>query len=371
MVVGVREHPLCASLEDGELRHILGDRRRDLEAARPRTDHGHPLASELHRVVPPCRVERRPREVLGPFERRHRRSVELPHSGDHRTRLVHGLVPECVERLDRPHVIVLVPHASRDLGLKDDVLVDAVLAHRGLEVALQLRLAGEVLGPLVGGLEGVAVEVVADVHPGAGVGVLPPGAADALVLLEDGERDVCLGEPDARQQPGLTAPDHHDRQRRPCLLRPRGRARPRVGAVELHLLHEHLDVLVGHLLADEPAHHLSNSRLVERCGLRTPGISVGGDDRERQRPSCGLVFLAHVALDLVQEQARRRELAPAQLEVAGDVDQREQQGGDADVLEGCGDLVIARLERHPSMWIRHGLPPPDRAGTYAPLGRQR
>ena len=69
---------------------------------------------------------------------------------------------------------------------------DAVLLEDPLEVRLELGLLGEELGPVVGGLEAVAVEVVADVDPGAGVAVLPPGAAGAGVLLDDDEREARL-----------------------------------------------------------------------------------------------------------------------------------------------------------------------------------
>ena len=78
--------------------------------------------------------------------------------------------------------------------------------------ALELGLLGEELRPVVARLEAVAVEVVADVDPGARVGVLPPGAADPGVLLHDGEGDAGLLQPDAGQQSRLAAADDHDRE---------------------------------------------------------------------------------------------------------------------------------------------------------------
>jgi hypothetical protein len=86
-----------------------------------------------------------------------------------------------------------------------------------LEVGLDLRLLGEVLGPVVGGLERVAVEVVAHVDPAPGVGVLVPGAADTGVLLDDRVGDAGLLQPDAGQHARLAGTDHEDRQRGPGL----------------------------------------------------------------------------------------------------------------------------------------------------------
>ena len=60
---------------------------------------------------------------------------------------------------------------------------------------------------MVGGLERVAVEVAADVDPRTRVAVLPPRAAGAAVLLDDGEGQPGLREADAGEQPRLAAPD--------------------------------------------------------------------------------------------------------------------------------------------------------------------
>ncbi|MDT5056506.1 MAG: hypothetical protein QOF66_4872 [Mycobacterium sp.] len=89
---------------------------------------------------------------------------------------------------------------------------DVVAIHRGLEVGLQLGLLGEEVRPLIGRLEAVAVEVIADVNAGTGICVLPPRPADAGVLLDDGERDAGLFQPNARKQTGFPAADDHHRK---------------------------------------------------------------------------------------------------------------------------------------------------------------
>ena len=86
-----------------------------------------------------------------------------------------------VGRADRdgPAAGRLVVVAASDLGAEPAVRSDVVVVEHPGEVLLQLRLLGEVLAPVVGGLEGVAVEVAADVDAGARVAVVPPGAAGA------------------------------------------------------------------------------------------------------------------------------------------------------------------------------------------------
>jgi hypothetical protein len=78
-----------------------------------------------------------------------------------------------------------------------------------------------------------------------------PGAADAFVLLDDGERQAGLLQSDACEQSRFAATDDHDV---PVSTRPRlgWASRPFVDAIEFHLLEEHRDVLVGHRFADQP-----------------------------------------------------------------------------------------------------------------------
>src|SRR6476620_7289606 len=96
--------------------------------------------------------------------------------------------------------------------------------------------------------------MIAHVDARTGIGVLVPRSPDAGVLLDDGERDTGLLEPDPRQQTGLTASDHDDREVRAGTLGHRPR-RPGVTAVELHLLEQHGHVLVGYRFTYEPLHH--------------------------------------------------------------------------------------------------------------------
>ena len=256
VVVRVGEHPLRRSLEHGQVADLGGDGRGDLEAAGPGSDHGHSLAGQVDVMVPAGRVERRALERVRAFDDGHVRPVELSDCRDHGPCSQHVLGPVGGPGAHGPGGRVLVPGRPHHLGLPSDVRSDAVLVHDGLEVALQLGLLGEELGPVVARLEAVAVEVVADVDSGPGVRVLPPSTADARVLLHDGERDAGFRQPDAGEQTRLPAPDDDDWEGCTSSWIADGVDPAGIASVELHLLHQHGHVLVGDVLAHQPRHHL-------------------------------------------------------------------------------------------------------------------
>ena len=74
-----------------------------------------------------------------------------------------------------------------DRVAEPDVPLDVPVAGDLLEVRLDLGAGRVAVAPLGIEREGVAVEVRGDVAGDAGVGVLPPGAAQPVGLLVDGE----------------------------------------------------------------------------------------------------------------------------------------------------------------------------------------
>jgi hypothetical protein len=281
------------------------------------------------------------------------RPVQLAHGRDDRPGGQGRLGPVLGADPDRPCAVRLVPPRPEDLGLPPDVGPDAVLVHHRLEVGLELRLLREEFRPGIAGLEAVAVEVVADVHPRPGVGVLPPGTTDTGVLLDDGERDAGLLQPDAGQQARLPAPDDDDGKGLPRRgVSPHSDA-PGVAPVELHLLHEHRDVLVGYLLAHQPGHHFVQQFGRDRLRLGAAAVAVVADDLESEGPRLGLVLFGHVALDLVEEETRRPQPSPNEVGVPGHVDEREQQRRNADVLQGRGDVLVGCGERLTCVRVAH------------------
>ncbi len=376
VVVGVGEHPLGGALEDVEVRHLVRDGRADLEATGPGPDQGDAPAREVDRVVPADRVERRALEVVDALDVGHLRTVQRPDRADDRpggvrldvaagrrrirgVRVVHGAHPHL------PRAGALVVGGADHLGPEPAVLVDPVPVHDVDEVLLELRLPGEVLAPVVGGLEGVAVEVAAHVDPRARVAVLPPRATRPGVGLEDGERQARLLEPDPGEQAGLAAADHDHGEIGPDggvdLVAPGDAIH--VGVAERHLVEHHRDDVVGDLGAAREVHHLVEQRGVG-LGLRKHAavVAIFDDGGQGEPPDLGLRLLVHEPLVLVEEQSGGPDLAPDPRRVAGEVHHRAHEGGDAHVLEGGGDRLVAVGERLPrvGMTVRarltHGVP---------------
>ena len=352
VVVRIREHPLRGALKHGEAVDVRSDRRGDLKSAGTRADHRDVLVAQVHRVVPLAGMERRPGEVLLPVDVRHVGPVELSDSADHRARREFRRLAVAVARANRPRRIGVVPRRLGHLGLPADVRRNVVFLHDALEIGVQLGLFGEEVRPVIGRLEAVAIEVISHVDPRTGVGVLVPRAADARVLLHDGERNAGLLEPDPGQQAGFTASDHDDSEVLAGGLRYRVR-RPGVAAVEFHLLEHHRDVFGRHRFANQPLHHLVQQLGADGLGFRAPAISVVRDDLERDLADRGLVLFGHVALHFVEKQACRLQIAADQLGVAGHMHQRQHQGRDADVEQRFGYLVVRCRKWLSGMWVTH------------------
>src|SRR5207244_5934718 len=108
----------------------------------------------------------------------------LPDRADHRIGLDRRLAAGGVAEAERTAARRLVEPRLDHLGPEADLRADAVVAGAALEVVAQLVPPREELRPVVVRRERVAVEVVRDVHPAAGIGVLEPRAADPVLLLE-------------------------------------------------------------------------------------------------------------------------------------------------------------------------------------------
>ena len=184
------------------------------------------------------------------------------------------------------------PVASSKAGRFDPrvepaVTLEVVRVHHPLEVGPELGVLREVLGPVIGRLERVAVEVAADVDPCARVAVLPPRAAGSTVLLDDRERQTGLREANAGEQAGLAAPDDdHVRVVADVvgdLVAPRDRAG--VGAVEVQVLEEHRHDVVGDRAAREERHHLVDELVATAAAPSTQPRSrysmIAGSARRR------------------------------------------------------------------------------------------
>ena len=260
--------------------------------------------------------------------------------------------PVRVAEADEPRAVVLVPHEADHGGAEPAVRTQPVLVEDLGEVVPELGLAAVVLAPVVTRPERVAVLVAAHVDPGAGVPVLPPGPARAVVLVDDGERQSGLGEADAGEDARLAAADHDDRGRRLDVLG--DLVAPGDGAgvdpVELQVLEEHRGEPVGDGLAGEEGHQLPQELGGEGLGL-APGVPVLGDGGQGRPEDLGPLVLGQPALELRGGRGLRQRPVTDPRRVAGHVHQRAQQRGRAELLEHRGDHGVVVGERHPGVRV--------------------
>ena len=167
--------------------------------------------------------------------------------------------------------------------------------------------------------------MVGDVHPAAGIGVLLPGAADVVVLLEDREVDAGLLQAVGGDDPAHPGADDGDVERpvRGQLVSAPLRG-AQVVAVQCQLLDEHLHVLVHrHAAGEELDDRLQVGIVVDRrrAVVAEPAEHLGGQVTDRL-----LLLRGEAGLLRVGEQQRvDAQLGAQQRQVAGDVRQRGQQ----------------------------------------------
>ena len=214
----------------------------------------------------------------------------------------------------------------------------------------QLGVLREVLGPVVGGLERVAVEVAADVDARARVAVLPPRATGTAVLLDDRERQVRLGEAERGQQPRLAAADDDDvgvgAHVVGDLVGPRDRAR--VGTVEVKVFQEHGDDVVVERRAREERHHLADELVRGRRREHAPAVAELDDRGQCPRACRSLLVLRHAALVVVEDRVVRAQVAADPRRVTRDVDHRAEQRRGAQVVQRGGDGGVVVGEGRPA-----------------------
>ena len=210
VVVGGRGDPRGRPLEHRQLADDRGDLGDQLHRARAGADHGHALAREIDRRIPAGRMERRTGEAVAALDVRVPRLVELTHGADDRVgneRLLGTVGPPDVHR---PRQVVVRPLGGQHLGRELDVLANAEDIGALLEVLVQHVLRREVERPVVPLRERVAVVVVRVVDATPRIRVLPPGAADAGVLVDDHERHARLLQPPGGDQARHAGADDQD-----------------------------------------------------------------------------------------------------------------------------------------------------------------
>ena len=218
------------------MRGLQRDLRHHLIPGAPGADHRDALAFQIGILWPPRRVPGPAFEGFRPGDVRNVRPIEEAHGRDHRagTDRAGAVRPDHV---DYPFARRFVPGQGFDLGLELDVLAQVEIVGDPVEVfhilppfAERVRI-GEI------DAEQMRVGPAGRIDARAGIAVFPPGAADALVLLDDGEREPGLAQLQRGVQPAHAGTDDRDGE----VLQPRGIGRlPPMqcphGRVERHFL---------------------------------------------------------------------------------------------------------------------------------------
>src|SRR5581483_6384273 len=201
------EPPLRRTLEDDDPLGDAGDGRDELHGAGARAEDGDAPAGHVDVAPPAGGVHAGAGEVGQAGDVGVRRPVEVAGGADH-----HGgrqRLPGAAGGPDgdRPLPAVVVPDDRLDLPAEPEERPEPVVVGQRYQVTVQLVAPGEIPGP-VGPLgEGERVQVAGGVDAAAGIAVLQPGAADLLVLVENGEGDARPLQLDAGAQPGEPAAD--------------------------------------------------------------------------------------------------------------------------------------------------------------------
>lgn len=161
------------ALEYVELFHDRLDGGHDLGGRRSGADHGDDLARQVVGGFPARGVELGPLEVGEPGPVRVAGNVEETDRAHDRVAFLDAAIIES----QLPHVPLVVPGGRLDRHTELYVGAKAEFVDCLLEVVLQLGLPGVRSRPVVR-LEREAVQVRADIDLRAGIGVVPPGAAD-------------------------------------------------------------------------------------------------------------------------------------------------------------------------------------------------
>ena len=263
-VAGHAEQPLRRALEHGYVGGFQRDLGDHLVAGAAGADHRHALALQVEFLRPPRRVPRGAGEGFGAGDGGEVRAAEKADGGDHRARAdrAGAFWPD---EVDLPFVGGVVPGQGFDLGLELDVAAQVELVGDPVEILHVLLPCAERIGVGEVHAEEVGVGAAWGIDAGAGVAVLPPGAADAGVLFEDGEREAGLLQLDGGVQAAHAGADHRHGE----FLQPRG--------IGLFPPVQRADRRVERQLVDVVLEVLALQRLAEHQG-QAGGKPVAGAD---------------------------------------------------------------------------------------------
>ena len=201
--VVARDHPRRGALVDVEVGRDLLHLGHDLDRRRAGADHRDALAGQVDGVVPPGGVEQRPGEGVEPVDVGQAWLGQAAGGGDQDLRAAprRSTYDTASAGPSRPRRRARARCRSRSVA-------EAVVVGDAAQIGLDLRLGGVRRRPVGVAGEGERVELAGHVAAGTGIGVVAPGAADVVGLLDHHEVGLAvLEELDRGAEPGEAGAD--------------------------------------------------------------------------------------------------------------------------------------------------------------------
>ncbi len=182
LALRARQHPARRTLEDGDAARLLRDFRDELDRARAIADDGDALALQVDGMVPLRGMPAIALEGLAARNVRPDGAMKLARARGDDIRL-----EAAIARFQRPDAGLLVEARIVYFGVEADVAAQSVFVDDGFQIGLDVGGEDILLRPVRTHVERELIHVQRHVAGTAGIGVLPPGAADLTRLLINGE----------------------------------------------------------------------------------------------------------------------------------------------------------------------------------------
>ena len=204
--VAAWDDPVWAALEHDQFFNLFGEFRDDLNSARGATNDANALALQLDRMIPGGGMRDRPLEILFPRNARPVRTIKLAERADHGI----ALVRRAALGGDGPCFRVFIPDRAGRLVIKFNIRAELIAVGDLFCIGLDFAALRIGTAPIDALCEAELVERNRDVTGDARIGVLRPGAADAVHLFDDRKCVTRLLQLDRGAKPAQTGPDNDD-----------------------------------------------------------------------------------------------------------------------------------------------------------------
>ena len=165
-----------------------------LKCARTRTNHPNALIRQIAFPRPSRRMKSNPPIALAPHNIRQLWTVELSHSADNGIHLNHLPHPLFIPHLNLPDLARLINTTAHDLCLKPDMLAQAKIRGKLLEIIEKHLLRRKILRPIFG-QKRIRIRVIRTINAASGIRILQPCPPHIGILLHHRKRNPHLLKP--------------------------------------------------------------------------------------------------------------------------------------------------------------------------------